>query len=200
MTEQEKLEKGYIWGDTEEYLYEQRVARELLYDFNQSRPMELAKREEIAKELFGFVGENVFIQQPLELVRGKTVSIGARTYINSRLTLVDDHTITIGEDCLIAPNVTISTTGHPIDPTLRKNGMFSFPVTIENNVWIGAGAIILPGVTIGENSVIGAGSVVTKSIPANVVAVGVPCQVLRPIGEHDKEYYYRDHRVDAQEE
>lgn len=200
MTEQEKMEKGYIWGDTEEYLQEQREARELLYDFNQSRPMELAKREEIAKELFGHVGENVFIQQPLELVRGKTVSIGSGTYINSRLTLVDDHTITIGEDCLIAPNVTISTTGHPIHPTLRKNGMFSFPVTIEDNVWIGAGAIILPGVTIGENSVIGAGSVVTKSIPANVVAVGAPCRVLRPISERDKEYYYHDRRVDAQEE
>ncbi len=198
MTEMEKMAKGYLWGDTEEYLEEQRIAKELAYDFNHCRPSEVEKRSEIAKKLFGYLGEDVFIQQPITIARGKTVSIGARTYINSNLVLVDDYKITIGKECLIAPNVTISTTGHAVDPELRKKGMYSFPVTIGDNVWIGAGAIILPGVTIGENSVIGAGSVVTKDIPANVIAVGAPCKVLREIGERDKEYYYRDYRVDAQ--
>ena len=98
---------------------------------------------------------------------------------------------------MFAPNVTISTTGHPVHPDLRKNGeQFSFPVKIEDNVWIGSNVVILPGVTIGENSVIGAGSVVTKDIPKNVVAVGNPCKVLRPITDRDRKYYYKDLKVD----
>lgn len=198
MTEMEKMAKGYLWGDTEEYLEEQRIAKDLMYEFNQSRPSEGARREEIAKKLFGYVGENVFIQQPITVARGKTVRIGSGTYINSNLMLVDDYNITIGENCLIAPNVSICTTGHPVDPTLRTTGMYSFPVTIGNNVWIGLGAIILPGVTIGDNSVIGAGSVVTKDIPANVVAYGSPCKAVREFSERDKEYYFRDYRFDSQ--
>lgn len=198
MTEMEKMAKGYLWNDTEEYLEEQRIAKDLMYEFNQSRPSETAKREEIAKKLFGHVGEDVCIQQPITLARGKTVSIGEGTYINSNLMLIDDYKITIGKGCLIAPNVTISTTGHPLDPQLRKIGMYSFPVTIKDNVWIGMGVNILPGVTIGENSVIGAGSVVTKDIPANVIAIGSPCKVLREFNERDKEYYYHNYRLDEQ--
>lgn len=200
MTELEKMAKGYLWNDTEEYLEEQRRARDLLYDFNHSRPSEVEKREEIVKKLFGHVGENVFVAQPLMIARGSLVSIGDGTYINSNLTLVDDYKVTIGKNCLFAPNVTISTTGHPIDPELRATSMYSFPVTIGDNVWIGIGAIILPGVTIGDNSVIGAGSVVTRDIPANVVAVGSPCRVVREINERDREYYFCDRRFDAMEE
>ncbi|WP_405725848.1 DapH/DapD/GlmU-related protein [Anaerotignum sp.] len=198
MTELEKMAKGYLWEDTEAYLEEQRIAKELMYDFNQSRPSEGEKRKKIAKQLFGYVGEDVFIQQPITIARGKTVTIGDGTYINSNLMLVDDYHITIGKNCLIAPNVSITTTGHPVDPELRAKKMYSFPVTIENNVWIGMGAIILPGVTIGENSIIGAGSVVTKDIPANVIAFGSPCKVWRAIDERDKEYYYRNLRLDEQ--
>ena len=198
MTELEKMAKGYLWEDTEAYLEEQRIAKELMYDFNQSRPSEGEKRKEIAKQLFGYVGEDVFIQQPITIARGKTVTIGDGTYINSNLMLVDDYHITIGKNCLIAPNVSITTTGHPVDPELRAKKMYSFPVTIENNVWIGMGAIILPGVTIGENSIIGAGSVVTKDIPANVIAFGSPCKVWRAIDERDKEYYNRNLRLNEQ--
>ena len=98
---------------------------------------------------------------------------------------------------MIGPNVTIATAGHPIEPSLRRQGMqYNMEVHIGNNVWLGAGVIVLPGVTIGENSVIGAGSIVTKDIPANVVAVGNPCRVLREIGEHDRKYYYRDREID----
>lgn len=198
MTELEKMAKGYLWGDTDEYLEEQRIAKDLAYEFNHSLPSAQEKRDEIIHKLFGYVGENVFIQQPITLARGTTVSIGSGTYINSNLTLVDDYKITIGKDCLIAPNVTISTTGHPVHPELRTKGMYSFPVTIGNNVWIGVGAIILPGVTIGDNTVIGAGSVVTKDIPANVIAFGTPCKVIREFDEHDREYYFRNYRFDAQ--
>ncbi len=200
MTMDERMKKGYLWTDTGEYLEEQARAKDLMYEFNHTRPSEQAKRDEIVKELFGSVGDPVWIMQPITtLARGKTVHIGAGTYINSGLTLIDDYEIHIGEECLLATNVTICTTGHPVHPELRPNGeMYSFPVKIGNGVWIGAGAVILPGVTIGDHAVIGAGSVVTKDIPANVVAVGNPCRVMREITDRDKEYYYHDRRVDMQ--
>ncbi len=129
--------------------------------------------------------------------RCRHVFIGDNFYANFNLTLVDDAHIYIGNDVMIAPNVTIATAGHPIDPELRKQGyQFVAEVHIGNNVWIGAGAVIMPGVTIGDNTVIGAGSVVAKDIPANVVAFGVPCKVIREIGEHDKTYYFKDRKID----
>lgn len=201
MTMDERMKKGYLWTDTGEYLEEQARAKDLMYDFNHTRPSEEGKRNEIIKELFGSVGDPVWIMQPItSLARGKTVHIGSGTYINSGLTLIDDYEIYIGENCLLATNVTLCTTGHPVHLDLRSHGeMYSFPVKIGNGVWIGSNVVVLPGVTIGDNTVIGAGSVVTKDIPANVVAVGNPCKVLRPITDRDKEYYYHDLRVDMQE-
>ncbi|HFV6672290.1 TPA: DapH/DapD/GlmU-related protein, partial [Escherichia coli] len=106
--------------------------------------------------------------------------------------------VTIGDNVLIAPNVTLSVTGHPVHHELRKNGeMYSFPITIGNNVWIGSHVVINPGVTIGDNSVIGAGSIVTKDIPPNVVAAGVPCRVIREINDRDKHYYFKDYKVES---
>ena len=111
--------------------------------------------------------------------------------------MVDDGHIYVGDEVMFGPNVTVATAGHPIDPTLRRAALqYNADVHIGNNVWIGAGAVLVPGVTVGDNSVIGAGSVVTRDIPANVVAVGNPCRVLRPIGEHDREFYFKDRRVD----
>lgn len=199
MNELEKMARGYLWNDSEEYLEEQRIAKELLYDFNQSRPGEFEKRAEIMKKLFGDCGENVWINQPLQLCRGTTIHIGDGCYFNYGTTFVDDYDIFIGNQVMFGPNVTICTTGHPLSPKHRLDGMYSFPVTIKDRVWLGAGAIILAGVTIGEGTVIGAGSVVTKDIPAGVLAVGSPCKVLREINEHDEEYYYKDYRFDTQE-
>lgn len=117
-------------------------------------------------------------------------------YANFNLTLVDDGHIYIGDKTMIGPNVTIATAGHPILPSLREKAMqYNIDVHIGKNVWIGAGAVILPGITIGDNTVIGAGSIVTKDIPANVVAVGNPCRVMREIGKHDEEFYYKDRRI-----
>ncbi|EPX4132372.1 sugar O-acetyltransferase [Vibrio vulnificus] len=183
--------------DDESVALEQQACLEILYDFNQTRPSEMEKRTAILRDLLADVGENCYIEPPLRANWGKHTHLGNNVYANFNLTLVDDTHIYIGNSVMIAPNVTIATAGHPIDPELRRKvAQFNIPVHIKDNVWIGANSVVLPGVTIGENSVIGAGSVVTKDIPANVVAVGNPCRVLRPIGEHDKRYFYRDNVID----
>lgn len=166
-----------------------------MYDFNMSKPSETEKRAGLIREMFGSVGKDVWINQPLTLAVGSTVTIGDGTYINSGMTFIDDYKITIGKGCLFGTNVTLCTTGHPIDPEERAKGsMYSFPITIGDGAWIGAGAIILPGITIGEYAVIGAGSVVTKDIPAYTIAAGNPCKPIRKIDDHDKEYYFKEHR------
>ena len=148
------------------------------------------------KKIFASVGEDCVIETPFfAAYSGINVHIGNSVYINFNLSLVDDGKITIGDNALIGPNVTIITTGHPVNPKLRGL-LYVKDVNIGERAWIGAGAIILPGVTIGKNSVIGAGSVVTKDIPDNVVAVGNPCKVLRPINEKDEEFFYKDERID----
>lgn len=193
----EKMRKGLIYIDNHEELIKERLnGKELVYDYNNTRPSEEEKRIEILHKLFGHAGENIWIEPPLRVAYGKNVHIGNNFYANFNLVLVDDIEIFIGNNVMIAPNVTITVTGHPIHPTLRKKGdQFSFPVKIEDDVWIGANVVILPGVTIGRNSVIGAGSIVTKDIPENVVAVGNPCKVLREITDRDKEYYYKNLKV-----
>ena len=200
MTEQERMKQGYIWEDDEENLALQAKCKKLVKKFNDLPTEAMAEREAVVHEIFGEVGEHVWLNSPLTVAVGKYVSIGSGTYANMNLTLIDDWKITIGKNVLIGPNVTLCTTGHPIDPAHRQDGMYSFPITIGDNVWLGGNVMVLPGVTIGENSVIGAGSVVTKDIPANVVAFGSPCKVYREINEHDKEYYFGDRRFDEQPE
>lgn len=196
MTEQEKMKQGYLWGDDEENMSLQAHTKALVSKFNSLPPEAMEERADLLHDIFGEVGENVWIVPPLTAAVGKYVSIGEGTYANMNLTLIDDWKITIGKNVLIGPNVTLCTTGHPIHPKHRQDGMYSFPITIGDNVWIGGNVIVLPGVTIGENSVIGAGSVVTKDIPANVVAFGSPCKVYREINEHDEEYYFGNRRFD----
>ena len=178
MTTRERMQSGKLYFCTdEEIAKEQLECLEILYDYNHTRPSESQKREQILKNLLAEIGNNV--------------------YANFNLTLVDDTDIFVGDNVMFGPNVIIATAGHPVDPPLReKVAQFNIPVRIGKNVWIGAGAIVLPGVTIGDHSVIGAGSVVTKDIPPNVVAVGNPCRVLREINDRDKEYYYKDLKID----
>ena len=196
---QERIAKGYLWEDTQEYIAQQARVRDVMYGFNVSRLSELEKRNALVRQMFGSAGEDVWVNQPLTLAVGSTVTIGEGTYINSGLILVDDYEITIGKGVLIGTNVTLCTTGHPIDPERRTEGtMYSFPITIGEGAWIGAGAIVLPGVTIGSYAVIGAGSIVNKDIPDYTVAVGNPCRPIRKIDERDKEYYWKDRRFDEQ--
>lgn len=198
MTEQEKMKQGFLWKDDEENLALQARCKELTRRFNDLPAGAFREREELLHEIFGEVGENIWLNSPLTVGVGRYVSIGSGTYANMNLTLIDDWKITIGKNVLIGPNVTLCTTGHPIHPAHRMDGMYSFPIEIGDNVWIGGNVMVLPGVTVGENSVIGAGSIVTKDIPANVVAVGSPCRVLREITERDAEYYFGDRRFDEQ--
>ena len=199
MTQKEKMVSGDLYlPDDEDIMTEQIKCLDRLYDFNMTRPTQLDKRAEMLKEMFAEIGENCYIEPPLHANWGGAhCHFGKCVYANFNLTLVDDSHIYVGDYTMIAPNVVISTAGHPILPELReKQYQYNMPVHIGRNCWIGAGALIMPGVTIGDNTVIGAGSVVTRDIPANVVAVGNPCRVLREIGEHDREYYFRDKRID----
>ncbi|NOW92758.1 galactoside O-acetyltransferase [Clostridium beijerinckii] len=198
MTISERIKNGMLYVDIGEGLDEEREkCKELLYDYNHTRPSEKIKRKDLLKELLGDMGDEIWIEPPLHMAYGKNVHIGNCFYANFNFVIVDDIDVYIGEHVMIAPNVTITPTGHPVDPDLRKPGtQFSIPVKIGNNVWIGSNAVILPGVTIGDNSVIGAGSVVTHDIPENVIAVGNPCRVLRKISEHDKEFYFKNKRVE----
>lgn len=196
-----RMDEGrlYFPGD-EGILREQAECMELLYDYNATRPGEGEKRMALLKKMLGGIGCDCYIEPPLHSNwGGRHVFMGDYVYANFNLTLVDDGEIYIGSRCMIGPNVTIATAGHPVEPKLREKGIqFNMPVYIGENVWIGAGAVIVPGITIGDNSVIGAGSVVTRDIPANVVAAGNPCRVLREISERDREYYYKDRRIDME--
>ncbi len=183
--------------DDEKLAAEQTQCLETLYDFNQTRPREEGKRRDLMIKIFAEVGENCYVEPPLQANWGIHTHLGNNVYANFNLTLVDDTHIYIGDDVMLGPNVTLATAGHPIDPEIRKQAtQFNIPITIGSNVWVGANTVVLPGVSIGENSVIGAGSIVTKDIPADVVAIGNPCRVLRPINIHDKEFYFKKRRYE----
>lgn len=199
MTQKERMEKGLVYYcNDDEIMGDQVLCLEKLYDFNATRPLEGEKRANMLKDMFAEIGENCYIEPPLHANwGGKHVHLGNNVYANFNLTLVDDVDIYIGNDCLFGPNTVIATAGHPIDPELRARvTQYNAEVHIGNNVWLGAGVIVMPGVTIGDNSVIGAGSIVTKDIPSNVVAFGNPCKVFREIGERDKKYYFKNMEID----
>lgn len=190
--------KLYLPGD-EQIMKEQFQCLEKLYDFNQTRPLEQEKRTKLLKEMFAEIGEGCYIEPPFHSNwGGKHCHFGKMIYANFNLTCVDDTHIYVGDYTMIGPNVTIATAGHPIQPELREKGyQYNMPVHIGRNCWIGAGVIIVPGITIGDNVVIGAGSVVTKDIPSNMVAVGNPCKILREVNEHDYEFYFKDKRIEG---
>ena len=196
-----RMMEGRIYppGD-EEIMAEQVVCMQKLWEYNQIQPKDMDKRFAKLQDMFAEIGEGSYIEPPLHAnFGGKHVHFGKNVYANYNLTMVDDTHIYVGDNTMIGPNVTIATAGHPIDPALRDvQAQFNMEVHIGRNVWLGGGCVLLPGVSIGDNTVIGAGSIVTKDIPANVVAYGNPCRVIREIGEHDRKYYYRDRKVDVE--
>lgn len=198
-TMKERLHTGELYFPGDEEIFADQMRRlDRLYDFNMTRPTEGEKRTAMLKEMFAEIGEDCYIEPPLHTnMGGGHVHFGKGIYANFNLTMVDDTHIYVGDYTMFGPNVTLATAGHPILPELREQGyQYNMPVHIGRNCWLGAGVIVLPGITIGDNVVIGAGSVVTKDIPSGVVAVGNPCRVLREVNEHDREYYFKNRKID----
>ena len=194
MTMRERIAEGKLFTDYCEGLPDDRLkAKKLMKKLNDLEPDMFEERAKLINEIFGRETK-AWIEPPFYFCYGYNIELGDNAYINFNCNFVDDGKIIIGKNVLFAPAVTIATVGHPLDPTMREY-MYTAPVKIGDNVWIGAGATICPGVTIGNGSVIGAGSVVTSDIPENCIAVGNPCKVLREINEHDKEFYFRDRRI-----
>ncbi len=198
MNEKEKMYSGELFNSLDEsILAEQALCLEKQYDYNLTRPSEAKKRAELLKEMFAEIGEGCYIEPPLHANwGGHHVHFGKNVYANFNLTLVDDNHIYVGDGTLFGPNVVLATAGHPIAPEIREKGyQYNIPVHIGKNCWLGAGVIVMPGVTIGDNSIIGAGSIVTRDIPPNVVAVGNPCRVMREINDRDREFYFKDRKI-----
>ena len=199
MTNRDKMHTGDLYlPDDPAIEVEQQRYLDKLYDYNHTRPSQPEQRQKLLHELFAELGPNCYIEPPFHAnFGGHHVHFGANIYANFNLTLVDDTHIYVGDHTMIGPNVTLATAGHPINAALRaQNYQYNMPVHIGRNCWLGAGVIVLPGITIGDNVVIGAGSVVTKDLPDNVVAVGDPCRVMREVNDHDREFYFKDRRID----
>lgn len=199
MTEKEKMLSGKPYKSFEEILLNERQhAKELIFDFNALRPSEIEKRNKIIKELFSKTGNNFFIEPPFRCDYGYNIEIGENFYSNYNCIILDCAKVTIGNNVFLAPNVGIYTAGHPIHYEPRNEEYeYAFPITIGDNVWVGGNTVINPGVAIGDNCVIGSGSVITKNIPANSIAVGNPCRVIRKISDEDKKYYFKDLKFES---
>ena len=197
-SEKEKMISGkpYIaFGD--ELLAERQYAKEMIFDFNSLRPNQIDERNEILKRLLGKTKDKYFIEPPFRCDYGYNIEIGENFYSNYNLIILDCAPVKIGDNVLIGPNVSIYTAGHPLHYEIRNQEyVYAFPIIIGDNVWIGGNVVINPGVSIGENSVIGSGSVVTKDIPKNVIAIGNPCKVLRVITDDDKHYYFKNLKIE----
>ena len=195
----EKMHSGDLYLPMDETIMEEQLQRlDRLYDFNQTRPTQLDRRAAMLREMFAGIGEGCYIEPPFHANwGGKHIHFGNYVYVNFNGTFVDDTHIYVGDYTMFGPNVVIATAGHPILPELRERVyQYNAPVRVGRNCWLGAGVIVVPGVTIGDNTVVGAGSVVTKDLPANVVAAGNPCKILREINERDREYYFKGRKID----
>lgn len=201
MDQKARMLRGLPYKAWLDGLSEQRLAcKKKIYEFNRLPPEEWEQGARLLKELLGETGEKLTVEAPFRCDYGWNIRVGENFYANYNLTILDVGAVTIGDNVQIAPNVSIYTAGHPIHPDSRNSGYeYGIPITIGDNVWIGGNVVILPGVTIGSNSVIGAGSVVAKDIPSWVIAAGNPCRVIRSITEEDRPYYYKTQRFDVED-
>lgn len=192
MTEWEKAQKGYLYdANYDKEIVEARAkCADLCYEFNLCKPSDTVRQKEILHQILGEIKGDVVVTAPFYCDYGYNISVGDNFYTNHNCTILDGAKVVFGDNVFIAPNCVFSTAGHAIDAKQRGDGLeIALPITVGNNVWIGANVSVLPGVTIGDNTIIGAGSVVNKDIPSNVIAVGNPCHIIREITEEDKNKY-----------
>ena len=196
MTNKERRDREMVYISDDSVMEEQKVSRRILHQLNTCAPDDFDKISGLVKELFG-KSDGAFVNPPFFCDYGSHIEVGKGFFANYNCTILDVAKVTIGDNCQFAPNVSIYTAGHPVHLETR-NTMYEYgiSVTIGNNVWVGGNTVILPGVHIGDNVVIGAGSVVTRDIPANTIAAGNPCRVLREITEADRRTYYRGRQID----
>jgi len=182
-------------------LHEERIACKVkIQEYNTCQADDFKRKEKLIRGILGKAGEDVWIEPPFFCDYGYNIEVGDTFYANYNCIILDVAKVKIGDNVMFAPNVAIYTAGHPVHPESRGSGYeYGIGITIGNNVWIGGNTVINPGVTIGDNTVIGAGSVVTKDIPANVIAMGIPCKVIREITEEDRKYYYKDRVFDVED-
>lgn len=199
MNQKERMLRGLPYKAWLDNLEEEREScKEKIYEFNMLPPKERDKIPSLLKKLLGKTGEEVWIEPPFHCDYGWNIEVGENFFANYGLTILDVGKVTIGDYVQFAPGVSIYTAGHPLHPISRNSGYeYGIPITIGNNVWIGGNVIVLPGVTIGDNAVIGAGSVVTKDVPDNMIAAGNPCKVIRKITDEDRKYYYKNYEFDV---
>lgn len=190
-------EMAYISDDA--VFEEQKITRRLLREFNTTDPSDFSRLRELAAQIVTGSTKTLCILPPFYCDYGHHIEVGDNFFANYNCTILDVGKVTIGNNVLFAPNVAIYTAGHPLHPAARNTGYeYGIPVTIGDNVWLGGNVVVTPGVNIGDNVVIGAGSVVTRDIPANTVAAGNPCRVIREITEEDKKYYYKNRKFDEE--
>ena len=201
MTQKERMLAGLPYKAWLDGLSEERMAcRRKLHAFNLLPPDEEEQAQRLLLELLGKTGRDPWINAPFHCDYGWNIEVGDNFFANYNLTILDVGKVTIGSNVQFAPNVSIYTAGHPLHPDSRNSGYeYGLPVTIGDNVWIGGNVVLLPGVTVGSYSVIGAGSVVSRDIPEWVVAVGSPCRVVRRITEEDRKYYCKDRVFDVED-
>lgn len=195
MTEGEKMRRGLLYAanNDPELLAERARCKDLCFAYNQLPPSRTEEQEALIRRLLGRTGERFCVTAPFWCDYGRNIEIGENFYTNHNCVILDGAKVTFGDNVFIAPNCVFSTAGHPLDAGQRNRGLeYAYPITVGDNVWFGASVTVLPGVRIGSNTVIGAGSVVNRDIPDGVVAVGNPCRVLRKITEEDKKKYWRD--------
>lgn len=199
MTGKERREKGLLFIADDQDWVEMKNARRQLQKLNNMDRSDFSGINSLVRELFGKADESTFLNPPFFCDYGSNIFVGKNCFINYNCTILDNGKVRIGDNCMLAPNVSIYTAGHALYPDSRNLGYeYGIDVTIGNNVWIGGNTVILPGINIGDNVVIGAGSVVTKDIPAWSFAAGNPCKVIRKITEEDKEFYYKQRKIDEE--
>jgi len=196
-SQKERMLAGELYiADDAELGRENRRAKQLTRQFNQTTEDQMAERQQLLTAMFKRIGKKGYIEPPFRTDYGTNTTIGDNFYANYDAIFVDVGPITIGDNVFMGPRVGLYTAGHPIDAEIRAEQLeYGWPITIGNDVWFGGNVVVNPGVTIGSNVVIGSGSIVTHDIPDNVVAVGNPCRVLRPITEQDHDYWDQQRAV-----